>query len=105
MRDVEYIECVSILEDGELTLRLLGDGDPAYQYVYRAARGVYWKPTQKAFAFAQRHPWSDKDRFLHVASVCKSELGLRLCLSTSTKWHNVPEASVAEIKSGYENQN
>jgi hypothetical protein len=75
----ELIERISISEDGEVLLRLTSGGRPSYQYVYRAARGVYWDSTRQGFTFSAGS--DEPNRWIeHICKVVEEELGIQLIL-------------------------
>ena len=45
--DIENINRIERLASGEFFIGLEGEGKPIYQYVYRAASGVYWDEERK----------------------------------------------------------
>lgn len=75
----EQVEKISIEGDGEILLQLTSGGRPSYQYVYRAARGVYWDNTRQGFTFSagsdEPNLWID-----HIRKVVEDELGIELIL-------------------------
>ncbi|MFI2741609.1 hypothetical protein ACG2LH_02620 [Zhouia sp. PK063] len=37
----EIIEKITVNEENELVLKIIGQGNPMYQYIYREAAGIY----------------------------------------------------------------
>ena len=95
------INKVEILKDGELLLVLEGQGGPSYQYIYRAAAGVYWDPEQNGFKSTIPSSKSYPEWFSHILSVTNSELGLELSLANQVTWQNIPTEVQNEIQEKY----
>ncbi|RJX32774.1 MAG: hypothetical protein C4516_03270 [Oxalobacter sp.] len=77
----EEISRVELSEDGVLFLQLASGGSPSYQYVYRAAAGIYWDQERAAFKFATKKDSQCAKWFAHIVNVAGQEMGLRLQLS------------------------
>ena len=56
--NTEVVSVVELQDDGELLLQLESGGKPSYQYVYRAAAGVYWDADRKAFKLSTQNDGS-----------------------------------------------
>jgi hypothetical protein len=87
----ELISVVEILEDGQLLLRLKSGGRPSYQYVYRAAAGVYWDSDREALKFSPKKDGQYGKWFEHIVCVARSEIELQLQLDKDATWKNVPK--------------
>ena len=96
--DREYIKKVYVSDTQELVLSLESEGQWLYQFVYRAACGVYWDNEIHGFKSTPIRDWSCAQWFGQVVSAVKSELGIQLCLSCNTVWHNIPEKDKNEIE-------
>ncbi len=94
----ETIDVVEIAETGDLVLRIRGNGSPSYQYVYRAAAGVYWDNEMHLFRFSPKDDEYAK-WFGHILNVTRSEMNLELTLSKNAAWENVPAVVREEIES------
>lgn len=93
----ETVNRIEVLDTGELLLGLEGQGKPMYQYIYRAAAGVYWDQAQRGFKCTPLKEWSCSQWFNKIVSVVRSELGVELTLANHVTWSNVPEKEKAEI--------
>jgi hypothetical protein len=94
----EFIDRLEILDTGELLVGLSGVGNPAYQYVYRAAAGVYWEPTLIGFKSTPIKEWSASRWFSHIVSVVRSEIGIELILADAVSWGRLSETDKVEIE-------
>lgn len=96
--DRETITKIYINDADELVLSLGSNGNSIYQYVYRAAAGVYWD--QENHGFKSTPMKKDRSFFLwynQIVSVVKSELGVELVLDKNVSCENIPENDQAEI--------
>lgn len=94
---METVSNIEIANGGELLLRLASGGRPEYQYVYRAAAGVYWDQEQYAFKLAARADDGYANCFAHILKILEDEMGLQLRLSDKVTWINVPDKVKYEI--------
>jgi hypothetical protein len=94
----EIIKGVCLNDAKELLLILEGGGKSMYQYVYRAAAGVYWDNENCGFKSTPIIDWSCAKWFSHILSSVNSELGVELVLGKSVNWQNLPETDITEIK-------
>ncbi|HYD78557.1 MAG TPA: hypothetical protein VEC06_02015 [Paucimonas sp.] len=88
--NTEVISTVELLEDGELLLQLESGGKPSYQYVYRAATGVYWDPDRKTFKFSTQKDGKYAQWFEHIVKVVRDEMNVDLQLGENTTWKHFP---------------
>jgi hypothetical protein len=95
---MEDISRVELSEDGILFLQLASGGSPSYQYVYRAAAGIYWDQERAGFKFATKKNGQYAKWFAHIVNVASEEMGLRLQLSPSVAWTNIPNEARDEIQ-------
>ena len=95
---LEQVELVEVLETGELFLGLKSEGDPSYEYVYRAAAGVRWDSSRHGFESAVMKDMSVPDWYSHILVAVKSELGVTLVLSKSVTWANVEEEAKTKVR-------
>lgn len=78
----EQVEKISVADNGDILLQLASGGKPSYQYVYRAARGVYWDNERRGFTFSAGP--EDSDRWIeHVVKIVEDELGIELIFPDS----------------------
>ncbi|MBI3283260.1 MAG: hypothetical protein HYZ65_00200, partial [Burkholderiales bacterium] len=96
---VETVSNIEIANGGGLLLRLANGGRPSYQYVYRAAAGVYWDQEQFAFKLAARTDDDYAKWFAHILKILEDEMGLQLRLSDEITWINIPDKVKEEILS------
>lgn len=95
---VETVSNIEITDDGELLLRLASGGRPSYQYVYRAAAGVYWDQEREAFKFATGKDGDYTNWFAHILKIVEDEIGLQLRLGEEVTWTNVPDEVKDEVR-------
>jgi hypothetical protein len=96
--DRETITKIEVNDTGELLLSLESNGDPTYQYIYRAASGVYWD--QDKYGFKSTPMKKDRSCFQwynQIISAVKSELGVEMILSKNVSCTNLAEKDKAEI--------
>ena len=93
----ETIDRVEARDTGELFVGVAGAGSPAYEYVYRAAAGVYWDASTRGFRSTPMDGRSAAWWYSHIVDVVRSELGVELALGREVKWRNVSEAAIEQI--------
>jgi len=96
--DIEAINRIEKLDSGELFVGLEGDGKPFYQYIYRAASGVYWDEGRKGFKSTSIKEWNVPKWFVQIRSVIESELGISLRLGNRVSWVGIEQSEQAEIE-------
>lgn len=97
--NLETVSSIEIASDGSLlVMRLESGGKPSYQYVYRAAAGVYWDNDAGAFKFNTKNDKRSAHWFAHVRKVLEEEMSVQLCLGGQTAWTNVPNDVRHEIE-------
>ena len=94
----EIINRIEVLETGELLLGLEGEGRRDYQFVYRAAMGVYWDEERQGFKSTPMRTMSCSQWFRHIAAGVYGELGVKLTFGEHVTWSNVPEEEQAKIR-------
>lgn len=96
------LETVSNIEiaadDSLLVVELEGGGSPSYQYVYRAASGVYWDDKAGAFKLDMKNDKRFAHWFAHIRKVLEAEMNIQLHLGRRTAWTNVPNDARNEIE-------
>jgi hypothetical protein len=80
----EIVQSVTFSASGEIRVQLGSGGKPLYQYVYRAAAGVYWHQTTGSFTFLAPKDGPFEPWVAHMVNVVKSELGVDLVISVQT---------------------
>ncbi|MGQ1908811.1 hypothetical protein ACT3CE_03380 [Marinifilum sp. RC60d5] len=97
----EIIKEVLINDKNELLLKISGNGNPTYQYVYREAAGVYWDDNEKGFKSTPIKEWTASKWFLQISSIVKSCLGVDLVIDEKTRWNKISDTAINEIKNAY----
>jgi hypothetical protein len=97
-RNHETFDRVEVLDTGELLVGLSGAGSPTFQYVRRAAAGVYWEPTMRGFKSTPMREWSASQWFSHILSVVRSEVGIELVPADAISFKGVSEMDKREIQ-------
>jgi hypothetical protein len=88
---LESVSNIEITNEGVIVIALESGGKPSYQYVYRAAAGVYWDQDRRAFRFATKNDGRYAKWFAHILSVLNDEMGLQLRLAKAVTWTAVPD--------------
>ncbi|PHR42448.1 MAG: hypothetical protein COA32_17515 [Fluviicola sp.] len=86
---IETVNTIILNESNELILKIIGNGDPSYQYVYRDAAGVYWDESQKAFKSKPLREWTISDSYLHIKDIVKNSLNVDLQIASNVTWKNI----------------
>ena len=94
----ETINRVEVFDTGELFLGLESQGQPVYEYIYRAAAGVYWDQDKIGFKSTPMKEKTCFQWFRHIVDAVRSELGVELKLGTDVIWLNVPAQQKEEIQ-------
>jgi hypothetical protein len=95
---IEIIKEVVVNDKNELLIKVIGDGNPMYQYVYREAAGVYWDDNQKAFKSTPLNEWTESKWFMHIKDIVKSGLNIELSFDANLKWNNISDEEIINIK-------
>lgn len=88
---LETVSNIGITDEGVIVIALESGGKPSYQYVYRAAAGVYWDQDAKAFIFATKNDGRYAKWFAHILNVLDDEMGLQLRLANEVTWTAVSD--------------
>lgn len=94
----EIIKEISVNDKNELLLKIIGEGNPMYQYVYREAAGVYWDENQKAFKSTPLKEWTESKWFIHIMDIVKSGLNIELSADKNVEWNNIADEEINKIK-------
>ncbi len=98
---MEYgITEISLAEDGCLQIRP-SSSKSSFEYVYRAAAGVYWNKELKCFQSSVPDNWDNWDNvawYKQIISVIKSELGDRLRVTDDTVFISTASTLETEIR-------
>ena len=97
----ETIKEITVNDKNELSLKIQGEGNADYQYVYREAAGVYWNEKQKAFESTPIQEWTIPHWFGHICEITKIGLCVELALDSTTNWGNIPESEKYKIETLY----
>ncbi|MBR7801597.1 hypothetical protein KDM90_16415 [Undibacterium sp. FT137W] len=97
MPTIELLEIVKRLSDGKILLKLKSGGKPSYQYVYRAAAGVYWSEHESSFTFDAQSNSDPKDSVEHVRRVVRDEMKILLLADAGTVFENVPNCLLRNL--------
>ena len=100
----EVINKIVVNDQNELLLKLIGQGSPTYQYVYRESAGVYWDENQKAFKSTPIKEWTVFDWFFHIKGIVKSGLNLQLSIDEKATWENITDEEKNKIKNALQQQ-
>lgn len=96
---LETVSKIEIAADDSLLVVGLESGDSqSYQYVYRAAAGVYWDDNVRAFKLDTKNDKRFVHWFAYVCKVLEEEMNVRLRLGNRTAWTNVPTDVRSEIE-------
>ncbi len=94
----ETIQEIVVNDQNELLIKIIGNGKPMYQYVYREAAGVYWDENLKAFKSTPIKEWTVSEWFLQIKEIVKSGLGVELKIDNNVTWKNIPDSEMNKIK-------
>lgn len=94
----ETIQEIVVNDQNELLIKIIGNGKPMYQYVYREAAGVYWDENLKGFKSTPIKEWTFSEWFLHIKDIVKSGLGVELKIDNNVTWKNIPDSEMNKIK-------
>lgn len=100
----EIIKEIVVNDQNELLLRVIGEGNSGYQYVYREAAGVYWDEIQKGFKSTTINELTISDWFLHIKDIVKSGLNVELTIHENVNWENIPDTEKIKIKNALQQQ-
>src|SRR3569832_1065893 len=96
--NTEVISTVELLDDGELLLQLKSGGKPSYQYVYRAAAGVYWDAERNALKFSTQKDRKYAQWYKHIVKDVRDEMSLNLQLAEDATWKSFPKEDCDAIQ-------
>ncbi|MBD8490996.1 hypothetical protein IFO69_19745 [Echinicola sp. CAU 1574] len=94
----ETVNTIVLNENNELMLKITGEGNPSYQYVYREAAGVYWDEKEKGFKSTPLREWTVSKWFFHIKDIVKIGLNLSLEMDNNITWENIPTDEQEKIK-------
>ncbi|WP_417462490.1 hypothetical protein [Kordiimonas sp.] len=70
-----------------------------FQYVYRAAKGIYWEQENGYFYMKDQGAWDAVKVFRHIVDTIADELGLTLVCSSDTKFVGLTDQVVEVLLS------
>ena len=66
--------------------------------IFRSGMEVHWDPSTRTLYTPKPREWTYPKWFHHLVHAALDECGVRLVLSTETRWLNVPEEVRREIE-------
>ena len=100
----ETVNTIVLNENNELMLKITGEGNPSYQYVYREAAGVYWDENEKGFKSTPLRDWTVSKWFFHIKDIVNTALNLNLEMDNNITWENIPTDEQEKIKNALQQQ-
>lgn len=94
----ETVNSIVLNESNELILKIIGNGSPSYQYVYREAAGVYWDEQERGFKSTSLREWTISKWFFHIKDIVKIGLNVNLDIAGNVSWENIPISEQNIIK-------
>ncbi|MBW3466627.1 hypothetical protein [Arthrospiribacter ruber] len=94
----ETIKEIVLNDQNELLLKVTGEGNSGYQYVYREAAGVYWDENHKAFKSTTINEWTVSEWFIQIKDIVKLGLNVELTIDENVEWKNIPDEEKIKIK-------
>ncbi len=94
----ETIKEIVVNDQNELLLKVIGEGNSGYQYVYREAAGVYWNEIHKAFKSTTINEWTVSEWFIHMKEIVKASLNVELIIDENVEWKNISDNEIIKIK-------
>ena len=86
---------IGITREGGLYIRPC---TTAFDEIFRAAMEVNWDPAERRLYGAKPREWSYGRWFQQIVAAAAQEYGVRLDITTDTRWANVPDEIRAEIE-------
>ncbi len=78
---------------GAVAVVVNAPGDLDLQFIYRAARFVYWNPEESRLEDRCEHEASQVASFSRIAGAVRDEYGLGLRLHAGTRWDGIDAAA------------
>lgn len=101
---IETINTIVLNQDNELVLKIVGKGNPSYQYVNREAAGVYWDEKQNGFKSTPLREWTISKWFFHIKDIVKIGLNVDLEMDKNIIWKNIPITEQIKIKNALQQE-
>jgi hypothetical protein len=95
-KEVDLIK-IEVLSSGELVAQPETNDNGTFEYIYRAAAGVYWDKARQGFITPCLKELSYYDWFQRTPSAAASELGVNLKVTNRTRFINVSEGLKSQI--------
>jgi hypothetical protein len=89
MKEISIVR-LEVLSSGEMIIEPDTSETGSFEYIYRAAVGVYWNEDRKAFVTPPAKTRSYGEWLQMARSAVASELGLDLKVTDSTQLINLP---------------
>ncbi len=100
MPDTTYeIARIWIDESNRLLVAVVLPPDLDFTYIYRAARGVRWDPSERALTVPRPETSTYADRFADILEAASDEYGARLLLTSRTDLAGLPPEVASSISS------
>ena len=93
----EIIIEIVLNSENELFLKIMGEGNPKYQFIYREAAGIYWDDDNKGFKSTPIKDKSISDWFFYIAEIVKLGLDVDLIIGENPSWGNIPDREKNKI--------
>ncbi len=102
MRTEDIVE-IGILEGGGLYVR---PAETSFDQIYRAAMQIDWddrlgrlvSPKPEKPPYANWHEWTYADWLRQIVAAAKGEYGVRLVSTRRTRWNNLSQPLISELK-------
>jgi hypothetical protein len=91
----DSITDVEIDAEGRLRIRPSKERLP---HIWRAAMEVYWDPATETLYSPKPREWTYPMWFQQLVAAARDEYGVKLTLSSETRWSNVPQELRTEIE-------
>lgn len=91
----DEITDVEIDGEGRLHIRPLKEDLP---HIWRAAMEVHWDPASRTLYGPKPREWTYPMWFRQIVAAAADEYGVKLSLSATTRWSNVPSDLRNEIE-------
>ena len=85
---------IELTPSGELFVYPAFADKSLFEYVYRAAKGVYWDGGKTYFYMKQFGDWSPAEVFQNILLAVKDELGVELLVRPNTQWQGLEQKTV-----------
>jgi hypothetical protein len=98
MQDHVDIAVVSNDASGRLSVAPAPSSNSDFSFIYRAAKEVAWNPETGALIGGLPRTWSRARWLQQIAEAVESEYGIKLRVTSSTNWIDIPDGDRREIE-------